>query len=159
MYGLSASRTLPTIWVHMWSVARVGSQASSGSAGQYGFCSVIVGLLLLVSFGRGDAGSSSRTRQSAKGCDKAVDVVLVVIHVWADPHAADAGCDVDLLRRQPFDQAGRHAGGKMQTQDMRGPQRGIGNRHTAVAQSVREPRRKHAQPSLHRIAAPLRHHL
>src|SRR5215467_9202710 len=45
MYGLSASRTLPTTWVHIWSVARVGSQASSGSAGQCGFCSVILGLL------------------------------------------------------------------------------------------------------------------
>src|SRR5262245_45846270 len=157
MYGLSASRTLPTIWVHMWSVARVGSQASSGSAGQYGFCSVIVGLLLLVSFGRGDEGSSSRTRQPAKGCDKAVDVVLVVVHVGADPYAADAGRDVDALRRKPLDQAVRHAGRKLQTQDMRGPHRGIGNRHAAVAQFTRQPRRERAQPSLHRIAAPLRH--
>src|SRR5262249_54187921 len=106
MYGLSASRTLPTIWVHMWSVARVGSQASSGSAGQCGFCSVILGLLSLVfssAEARGDAGSSSRTRQPAKGCDKAVDVVLVVVDVRADPHAADAGCDIDPLRRKPLD--------------------------------------------------------
>src|SRR5262245_57366604 len=162
MYGLSASRTLPTTWVHMWSVARVGSQASSGSAGQCGFCSVILGLLSLVSSSaesRGDAGSSSRTRQPAKGCDKAVDVVLVVIHVRADAHAADAGRDVDALRRKPFDQASRHAGWKMQTEDMRGPHRGIGNRHTAVAQLIRETRREHAQPSLDRVAAPLRHHL
>src|SRR5262245_3549047 len=126
MYGLSASRTLPTTWVHIWSVARVGSQASSGSAGQCGFCSVILGLLSarLLS-AAATRGSSSRTRQSTKGCDKAIDVFFV--DVRADPHAADAGRDVDALRRKPLDQAVRHARWEMQTQDMRSPHRGIGN--------------------------------
>src|SRR5262249_61434522 len=127
MYGLSASRTLPTTWVHIWSVARVGSQASSGSAGQCGFCSVILGLLSLVSFRPRRRGLKSRTRQPAKGCDKAVDVVLVVIHVGADAHAADAGRDVDALHRQPLDQAVRHAGWELHAQDMRSPHRGTGD--------------------------------
>src|SRR5215471_10497092 len=113
MYGVSASRTLPTIWVHMCSVARVGSQASSGSAGQCGFCSVILGLLSI------PAAASRRispetlgsgTRQPTKGCNEPIDVFLVVVDVRTDAHAAHAGRDVDLLRRQPFDQSFRHAG-------------------------------------------------
>src|SRR6516164_11419075 len=93
MYGLNANRTLPTIWVHMCSVARVGSQASSGSAGQRGSCSVMLGLLRsppsllpVLSY------LISRTRQPPKGCDKAVDVFLVVVDARPDPRAADAGC-------------------------------------------------------------------
>src|SRR6516164_6797964 len=135
MYGLNANRILPTIWVHMCSVARVGSQASSGSAGQCGSCSVMLGLLRsppsllpVLSY------SISRTRQPPKGCDKAVDVFLVVVDVRADPHAAHAGRDVDALRRQPLDQASRHAGRKLHAQDMRRPHRGSGYSHAVVAQ-------------------------
>src|SRR6266436_7594714 len=137
MYGLNANRTLPTTWVHMCSVARVGSHASSGSAGQCGSCSVMLGLLRfppsllpVLSY------LISRTRQPPKGCDKAVDVFLVIVDVGTDPHAADTGRDVDALRRQPLDQASRHAGRKLHAQDMRRPHRGIGNRHAAVAQLI-----------------------
>src|SRR5262249_7780949 len=129
MYGLNAKRTLPTIWVHMCSVARVGSQASSGSAGQCGFCSVILGLLSilpsLLGWFPGDLGS--RTRQPTKGCNEPIDVFLVVVDVWTDPHAADAGRNVDALGRQPLDQSFRHAGRKLHAQDMRRPHRGSGN--------------------------------
>src|SRR5579863_4296590 len=47
MSGVSASRTLPTIWVHMCSVAYVCRQASNGNAGQVSFVSVVffIGLL------------------------------------------------------------------------------------------------------------------
>src|SRR5205807_8109668 len=107
MYGLNANRTFPTTWVHMCSVARVGSQASSGSAGQCGFCSVMLGLLRSPPSlpGRRLSHLSSQARQPTKGCDKPIDVFLVVVDVRADPHAADAGRDVDALRRQPLDQA------------------------------------------------------
>src|SRR5262249_26482280 len=115
MYGLNANRTLPTTWVHMCSVARVGSQASSGNAGQRGqrvFCSVIPGLLSTPAVPSRPVlpRSGSGTRQPTKGCDKPIDVFLVVVDVRTDAHAAHAGRDVDALRRQPFDQASRHAG-------------------------------------------------
>src|SRR5262249_21994263 len=57
--------------------------------------------------------------QPAKGREEAVDILLVVVDVRADAHAPDAGCDVDLLRRQPFDQLLRHAVRKFWAQDMR----------------------------------------
>src|SRR6516165_2963729 len=95
MYGLSASRTLPTTWVHMCSVARVGSQASSGSAGQCRSSSVILGLLSLVSprpISRRDEVSAHEHASRRKVATKAVDVFLVVVDARPDPRAADAGC-------------------------------------------------------------------
>src|SRR5512132_4307072 len=133
MYGLSASRILPTTCVHMWSVARVGSQASSGSAGQRRSFSVILGLLPITTVPSrpiSDRRSlGSRACQSAKGRNKAVDVVLVVIDVRTDAHASDTWGDVDVLRRQLRDQPLWRAPRKAQAQDMRGAHAGIGNRH------------------------------
>src|SRR5262247_1997693 len=121
MYGLSASRTLPTIWVHMCSVARVGSQASSGSGGQRRSSSVIHGLLRITTApsrptsGRRRLGS--RACHLAKGRNKALDVVLVVVDVRTDAHASDARRDIDLLLRQLLDQPFGHAARKAQAQD------------------------------------------
>src|SRR5579863_1330698 len=105
------------------------------------------------SFSRDFSALSSR-QQSAEGLDKAVDVVLGIVDMRADPHPAEPRRDINALGREFPDQALGHAAAEAEAENVRRAQRFIRERNAVAAQAAGEPFGQHGKPLADRRAAP-----